>query len=44
LRAVYERVVTLAPAGSLASALAVEALVDAAYVDALQEALRSREP
>jgi GT2 family glycosyltransferase len=40
LRVVYERVADRAPAGSLASALAIEALVDAAYVDALQEALR----
>ncbi|MBV8163161.1 MAG: glycosyltransferase [Candidatus Eremiobacteraeota bacterium] len=44
LRAVYEKVVTIAPAGSLASTLAVEALVDAAYVDALQEALRHSQP
>jgi GT2 family glycosyltransferase len=39
-RAVYEKVADRAPAGSLASTLAIEALVDAAYVDALQEALR----
>lgn len=40
LRMAYEKIAGGTPAGSIASALAIEALVDAAYLDALREALR----
>ena len=40
LRRLYEKIAGASAAGSIASTLAVEALVDAAYIDALQEALR----
>jgi hypothetical protein len=42
LRRLYERVAQTARPGSALAVLASEALVDAAYIDALKSALRSR--